>query len=626
MITTILNNISKNTIFTNNFTYIIVGEIHVLNGITLCIEDNTIILLRNGINKKNNSSIDFSTLIFDTGSTLIAKKIFIKSADKYNKTINYADNGGLIFLGSAANITYNSINSQISTTSSNFSVDKLIVEYLGSTTNNSITTIGVNYDEFNIKNIKSFYSGNIGLSIINSNIVIDKLLIYNPSGNIAIDNNNSIINIIKVIKISITNGSMSSLFNFFINSYSPYIKINKNTCVYLKAPQFNPIFNPLDVVSIDFPSPTSPYFVNKILKKQTYIFADAFSPLFSPLFLQSSTNTTGNFFINSIQITSDGTKAIAGSSSNTGLWYSTNGGQSWTQSSTNTTGSFNSVATGGGTKAIAGSNRNTGLWYSVNGGQSWTQSSTNTTGNFFSVAISTDGTKAIAVSINTGLWYSVNGGQTWTQSSTNTTGEFYSIAISADGTKAIAGSASDTGLWYSTNGGQSWTKSSTNTTGNFYSIAISADGTKAIAGSFSGNNTGLWYSTNGGQTWTQASTNTTGDFYSVAINTDGTKAIAGSYSNTGLWYSANGGQTWTQASTNTTGYFFTVAISADGTKVVAGSSSLSRIGVWYSNNSGQTYTQSSTITTGNWIVAINRNGTKAIVGSRSVNLGLWYST
>ena len=52
MIETIFENITKNTNFTNNYIYVIIGEIHVLNGITLCIEDNTVILLRNGINKK----------------------------------------------------------------------------------------------------------------------------------------------------------------------------------------------------------------------------------------------------------------------------------------------------------------------------------------------------------------------------------------------------------------------------------------------------------------------------------------------------------------------------------------------------------------------------------------------
>ena len=88
----------------------------------------------NGFNsfKKNNSSIDFSTLIFDTGSTVIAKKLFIKSVDKNNKLIKYADNGGLIFLGSAANYTYstyNSINSKISTSSSISLISPLIVVY-----------------------------------------------------------------------------------------------------------------------------------------------------------------------------------------------------------------------------------------------------------------------------------------------------------------------------------------------------------------------------------------------------------------------------------------------------------------------------------------------------------------
>ena len=161
----IINNIKENTIFTNNYRYIIVGEIHVLSGISLYIENNTTILLINSININNtNRSIDYSTLIFDTGSSLIAKKLFVKSVDKYNKIVNYANNGGLVFLGSSANVTYstyNTIFSQISTSSSKFCVDELIIQYLGSTTNNNITIIGNNNNEFRIKNIKSIYSGNI---------------------------------------------------------------------------------------------------------------------------------------------------------------------------------------------------------------------------------------------------------------------------------------------------------------------------------------------------------------------------------------------------------------------------------------------------------------------------------
>lgn len=279
MIKIILNNINKNTFFTNNFTYLIVGEVHVLNGISLYIEDNTTILLRNNININNvNRSTDYSTLIFDTGSTVIAKKLFIKSVDKNNKLIKYADNGGLIFLGSSANTqykSYNTIFSQISPNPSNYSIEELIIEYLGSiNNNNNITIIGVNYNEFNIKKIKSFYSGNIGLNIINSIINIDRLYINNPIGMIGIENNNSIININKSLKITITNNNMASLFNFIVNSLTPNIKINKNANIYLNAPYFNTIGNPLVVVSTDIIAPTSPYYVITKLLKQMYIFRE----------------------------------------------------------------------------------------------------------------------------------------------------------------------------------------------------------------------------------------------------------------------------------------------------------------------------------------------------------------
>ena len=56
----------------------------------------------------------------------------------------------------------------------------------------------------------------------------------------------------------------------------------------------------------------------------------------------------------------------AASISNTGLWFSNDGGQTWIKIFTNTTGSFNTITiTEDGTKAISGSASNTGLWYSI---------------------------------------------------------------------------------------------------------------------------------------------------------------------------------------------------------------------------------------------------------------------
>jgi len=160
----------------------------------------------------------------------------------------------------------------------------------------------------------------------------------------------------------------------------------------------------------------------------------------------------------------DGAKAIAGSAGE-GLWYSTNSGQTWTQSD-KSTGFFYAVSMVG-PNAIAGS-AGEGLWYSTNYGQTWAQSDKST--DSFN-AVSMVGANAIAGSDTEGLWYSTNSGQTWTQSD-KSTGSFK--AVSMVGTNAIAGSNDNTGLWYSTNSGQTWTQTNI-TTGNNNALYMTVD-------------------------------------------------------------------------------------------------------------------------------------------------------
>ena len=95
-----------------------------------------------------------------------------------------------------------------------------------------------------------------------------------------------------------------------------------------------------------------------------------------------------------------GTNAVAGSSSVTGIYYSSNSGQTWTQSNI-TTGNFNSVYMGG-TNVIAGSGSNLGVYYSSNSGQTWTQTNI-TTGSFRSISMSPTSDNAIV-----GNYYSTN--------------------------------------------------------------------------------------------------------------------------------------------------------------------------------------------------------------------------
>jgi len=188
------------------------------------------------------------------------------------------------------------------------------------------------------------------------------------------------------------------------------------------------------------------------------------------------------------------------------LWHSVNSGANWALSGTSPqisiTNSINHISISKyGLKAIAATSGQ-GLYYSTDGGVSFTQSN-NTNGTFYYTSLSDNGLQAIACG-DGGIWYSNNGGQTWIN---GTTKPSYNAVISGDGKKAIAGivgSVPGSGLLYSINGGAYWNQVSTNTSGSFSStknlnnIVINNNGTRAIAGGvgsgpLSGRN-GMWYS------------------------------------------------------------------------------------------------------------------------------------
>ena len=100
-----------------------------------------------------------------------------------------------------------------------------------------------------------------------------------------------------------------------------------------------------------------------------------------------------------------------------------------------------------GTIGIAGSSSANGILYTNDSGANWIQSNV-TTGSFYSVALSSNGTIGIAGGYsNNGIYYTNDSGANWTQSNV-TTGDFYSVALSSNGTIGIAGSASGNGIYY----------------------------------------------------------------------------------------------------------------------------------------------------------------------------------
>jgi len=336
--------------------------------------------------------------------------------------------------------------------------------------------------------------------------------------------------------------------------------------------------------------------------------------------------TTGNLsgFFQTVVLS--GSTAIAGSGDNggfsgsgsgNGVWYSSNSGANWTQSSLS--GGIYPALALSGTNAIASGYEiqpspfvitTLPLSYSTNSGQTWTSS--NITGLVFnSLVLSSDGTKGIAGCSNispSGIYYSTNSGQTWTASNI-TSGIFNTISLF--GSNAIAGSQGN-GIYYSTNSGQTWTQSNI-TTGNITSLIIS--GTNAIS-NFSA--AGIYYSTDSGQNWTISATN----FFGTIFNTvflSGANGVAGGGTN-GIWFSTNSGVTWSQSNI-TTGAFQSIALS--GTIGIASSTGGGpSSGIYTGSNSGANWSQSNITATNISAVAIS--GTNGIAGSNA-NLGIYYN-
>jgi hypothetical protein len=93
----VARNIKKNTTLKANTIYVIDAEVHVAPGVTLTIQDQTTILITNGLKEK--SKVRRSALIFDQGSTLVAKRLYIKAADENYKAVKHCDNGGCLVSG-----------------------------------------------------------------------------------------------------------------------------------------------------------------------------------------------------------------------------------------------------------------------------------------------------------------------------------------------------------------------------------------------------------------------------------------------------------------------------------------------------------------------------------------------
>ena len=133
--------------------------------------------------------------------------------------------------------------------------------------------------------------------------------------------------------------------------------------------------------------------------------------------------------------------------SGTGIYYSTNSGQTWTQTAVNT-GDFYSVFLSGANGIAGSGNSNDGIYYTTNSGVTWTKSSL-ASGNFVvalsgSIAVATS-SDWFAIGTGSGIYKSLDYGQNWTRAGVNS-GAFNSLSLS--GSRAIAGGSTNNGIYY----------------------------------------------------------------------------------------------------------------------------------------------------------------------------------
>lgn len=257
------------------------------------------------------------------------------------------------------------------------------------------------------------------------------------------------------------------------------------------------------------------------------------------------TGAPGMQFWWSLALSADGTTLIAGSTStNAGLYVSTNSGVTWTSNNVPNNGVYGSISavacssSAGQLLVASGGN---GVFTSTNLGFTWIQCRAE---HCDSVASSADGSTVLA-STAYELFSSTNSGATWT---TNTPAGVnpWHLAISANGKKAVA-AAYGGSIFLSTNSGLSWVQSSA--PGEYWRTVVSSgDGTRLAAAGWDGAMTlGVMYvSTNSGASWFVASVPSY-NWWSIASSPDGRRLLAGFQfggANGHFYFSADSGNTW----------------------------------------------------------------------------------
>ncbi len=270
-VVTISADVARNTTFRQGTTYVIKGEVHVLAGVTLTIEDGVTVLITNG-RTTTGRLLDTSALIFDSGSKLRAKTAYFQAADALGRPATMADNGGVFFLGTYRNATKDGVSVDVSKPvgKSNFTADLIVVRYLGRTDPrggdgndnllddiDGISVLGMGQTEWNVSSVQSEYSGDDGFDVTNSSITLDSLIVSYPTED-GMNVSSSIVEFGRQGRLSIvmsqSRATDRELFDFEVDDGQSRVSIPRGAFVDLHGYWGSP-YDEVNLNSLDMPAP-----------------------------------------------------------------------------------------------------------------------------------------------------------------------------------------------------------------------------------------------------------------------------------------------------------------------------------------------------------------------------------
>jgi len=244
----ITSDISADTTFKQGVNYVIDGEIHVNSGVTLTIENDVTVLIRNGYIPRNRL-LDTNALIFDSGSKMQAQTVHFRSADANNKQVALALNGGVFFCGSTNYASKDAVSTDTTKEKSRFVADRLDFANVGRTDPkggdgddhdkddiDAVSLLGLGEDEWNVSRVLSYRSGDDGFDVTNSTVSLDFLLVDTPRE----DGVNLSSSLLKIrvgltIKMSNSHHTDRELFDFEVDDGPSRLLIAQNAYVNIKG-------------------------------------------------------------------------------------------------------------------------------------------------------------------------------------------------------------------------------------------------------------------------------------------------------------------------------------------------------------------------------------------------------